>query len=247
MNRVKPRVFSNEELAAVKEAERHKAQGQQNFEAIYGSKAPVSLVVSNEEIRNSLQALSPENLLALKKYASKEEIEALKKAQDTISTNPTVKKTDVYVPSKNQGVAPMTTTENPVLPEIKEEEKKDTIDRLVDQMLLDGLKTPSVEYLRQCKAIHGDLFVLPLYSKVYIYRYLKRQEWSQLNIDPTFNKLTEIQQNELLFDKCLIWPQLNPIEKAASPAGLTETIVEQIKLQSCFINPNAVAEMTFKL
>jgi len=108
---------------------------------------------------------------------------------------------------------------------------------------------PSVKDLINWKRIHGDLFVLPLeeLGQAYIYRYLKRQEWTQLMAQGTFEKLTAEQIDDLLFDKCVLWPSLGPMEKAGLPAGLIPTMVTQIRVHSLWLDPGQLVNLTVRL
>jgi hypothetical protein len=106
---------------------------------------------------------------------------------------------------------------------------------------------PHIDVLRQWKALHGDIFLLPIDDKVYIYRYLKRQEWAQMQANPELEGLRNDQQEDILFHKCLLWPPMPPEAIAAMPAGGITMLVEQIRIQSLFLDPLQVASLTLKL
>lgn len=101
--------------------------------------------------------------------------------------------------------------------------------------------------LRQWKGMHGSVFVLNIQDKVYIYRYIKRQEWAQLQASDSFNNMTPVQQEDAIVERCLLWPEMNPINKAAMPAGAPSMLAEQIRIQSMFLDPVQVANITLKL
>jgi len=106
---------------------------------------------------------------------------------------------------------------------------------------------PTAAQLMQWKANHGDVFILPVAEKTYIYRYLKRLEWVKMQTEEQFGNMNPLETEEYVFDKCLLWPTINPLKKATLPAGLISTLSDQIRLNSMFLNPEALAQMTIKL
>ena len=108
-------------------------------------------------------------------------------------------------------------------------------------------KIPNGDVLWQWKQVCGDIYVILLDDKVFIYRYLKRQEWVQIQANPAWAQMRTDQQEDSIFNKCLLWPQMDTVEKAALPAGSVEMIVQQIRMQSMFLDPMYVAQNTIKL
>ena len=107
---------------------------------------------------------------------------------------------------------------------------------------------PSKETLAQWKGMHGDLFFLQLGDELLIYRYLKRQEWMQLNHDESWVNLEEAKRNEGLFARCVLFPVFQPHELLLRPAGFVDTVVQQIEMQSMFMDPVQIAaNQTLKL
>lgn len=107
---------------------------------------------------------------------------------------------------------------------------------------------PSKQQLAQWKAMHGDLFFLQLGEELIIYRYLKCQEWIQLNHDEVWVKLEEDKRNEGLFERCVLWPGFAPHELLLRPAGFVDAVVQQIEMQSMFMDPMSIAvNSTLKL
>jgi len=107
---------------------------------------------------------------------------------------------------------------------------------------------PSKADLQQWKSIHGNIFFLQLDNEVFIYRYLKRQEWVQLNADPVWAKLNQDQKNEKLFIRCVLFPAFGPLDLLGREAGLIDAVVGQIEMQSMFVDPYALAaNSTIKL
>lgn len=137
--------------------------------------------------------------------------------------------------------------------ETKEEQlilSEDPIQRL--QQVAELLKeqhhdAPSKEKLAEWKQNHGDIFILPVGEKTYIYRYLKRIEWIKMQTEEQFASMNTLQTEEYVFDKCILWPQIPALQKASLPAGLISTLSEQIRINSMFLNPEALAQMTIKL
>lgn len=103
------------------------------------------------------------------------------------------------------------------------------------------------EILKQWKQMHGSVFVLNIQDKVYLYRYIKRQEWAQLQASESFANMTPIQQEDSIVERCMLWPEMSPIVKASMPAGAPSMLAEQIRIQSMFLDPVQVANITLKL
>jgi hypothetical protein len=106
---------------------------------------------------------------------------------------------------------------------------------------------PSPEQLYAWKQGHGDIFLLNIGEKVFVYRYLKRQEWMQMNSNPQFANMTELQIEDMIFNKCVLWPNIDTISAAALPANTVGMIVQQIRIQSYFLDPAYVATLTIKI
>lgn len=106
---------------------------------------------------------------------------------------------------------------------------------------------PLASTLLQWKRDHGEIFLLNIGTHSYIYRYIKRQEWLQLLADENFNKATDEQNNERIFDRCCLWPRPDSIQMATLPAGAPAMIVQQIRIQSFFLEPSYVANLTIKV
>lgn len=108
-------------------------------------------------------------------------------------------------------------------------------------------KAPKEGQLRAWKETHGNIYILPIEERIFIYRYLKRQEWVQLQTSDSFSKMRPDQQDDLIFNKCVLWPKLEPIQIAGLPANTVTLISEQVRLQSLFLNPIEVASITIKI
>lgn len=106
---------------------------------------------------------------------------------------------------------------------------------------------PTAVQLTQWKAQHNDIFVITIAEKTYIYRYLKRLEWMRMQTEEQFIKMSPMETEEYVFDKCLLYPHISPLDKPKLPAGLISTLSDQIRLNSMFLNPEALAQMTIKL
>lgn len=137
--------------------------------------------------------------------------------------------------------------------EEQEEEQGLTGDPMTDLQTMAGwikadhADAPSFEQLVDWRRQHGKLFFLPFEDKVFVYRYMKRQEWIQMKADESLGKLNEEQLQENVFDRCVLWPNLNQIEKAVGAAGLIPSVYEQIQHASMFQNPESLAMRTVKI
>jgi len=110
-----------------------------------------------------------------------------------------------------------------------------------------GGNAPGPEQLFQWKQQSGDIFVLPLGERTFVYRYLKRAEWNKIQADESMQRMTELQLDDYLFDRCVLWPRLSVQEKAFLPAGLIGAVCEQIRINSVFVPPERLAQFTIKL
>jgi len=106
---------------------------------------------------------------------------------------------------------------------------------------------PNAAALREWKRMHGNVFILQIDEYVFIYRYLKRQEWAQLQVNEGFHNMRVDQQEDYISEKCTLWPKFNPHTKGGLPAGAASMLNEQIRLQSMFLDPMQVANITIKL
>lgn len=107
---------------------------------------------------------------------------------------------------------------------------------------------PSPQQLLDWKAkCGGEIFILYLFDKAYIYRALRRKEFTTLMSDEAYQKLDNFQREEHLVDRCLLWPKLSIVDKAASPAGLYSTLFNEVQSNSMFLDPQTCAALTVKL
>jgi hypothetical protein len=158
---------------------------------------------------------------------------------------------------KLQGVLPMEeeTTVNPnqeTPEEIPSEDvpPEDPIEKIkwvATRLKEVDVNAPDAKQLGDWKNMHGNIFLFQISDDIYVYRYLKRQEWSQMMANPALQKMTQIQISDIIVEKCLLYPRLTPERKAFMPAGAPDTIAEQIKMQSQFLDPVQVANITIKL
>ena len=106
---------------------------------------------------------------------------------------------------------------------------------------------PNVNALAAWKQVHGEIFVTPIDDRTFVHRYLKRQEWSQMLVNEDFQKMNDLQTEEYIFDKCILWPGYTSQQKAALPAGIISTMSQAIRLSSGFLNAEALIQFTIKL
>jgi hypothetical protein len=163
------------------------------------------------------------------------------------------------IPEENQFEAPslpaqQTFTDVPdsVSPEAEEPEEmplspEEKLRQIAAAMRETTPNSPSFETLTKWKGMHGDIYLLNIEDKIYIFRYIKRQEWLQLRAQESWNKMSQDQQEDHVFDRCLLFPKLDPVAKAGLPAGIVGLIAEQIRFQSMFLDPVQVANITIKL
>lgn len=106
---------------------------------------------------------------------------------------------------------------------------------------------PNAETLRYWKQVHGGIFVTQVEDLVFVYRFIKRQEDIQMRANPQLSAMTQAQIDEMLFDRCVLWPKFTQVEKAMLPCGAIGMVNDQIKLRSLYLDPQYVASITLKL
>lgn len=106
---------------------------------------------------------------------------------------------------------------------------------------------PVPEQLAQWKQVHGDIFILYMFDKAFVYRYLKRAEWIKMNLDESFQNMRQDQIEDYIFDRCVLWPTFGVAEKARLPAGTVPSLSEQIRMNSMFVDPARLSQFTVKL
>jgi hypothetical protein len=146
-------------------------------------------------------------------------------------------------PMEEQEMAPEATEDLPP------EDPEKFLEWTAEKMKEINPDAPNAPTLKRWKQMHGDIFVLniPGTEYLFIYRYLKRQEFQQLQANPAFQKMTEIQQEDDLFNRCVLWPQMDPIKMGSLPAGIPSMLSAQIQLQSGFVDPVHVAKSTIRI
>lgn len=106
---------------------------------------------------------------------------------------------------------------------------------------------PTADQIKEWRRLHGGAYLTQIEDRVFIYRYLKRQEYIQINANPRSAELSEDAVDEDIFNRCLLWPRYNNIQALGMPAGGIPMIVQQIRLRSLFLDPNYVAQITIKI
>jgi len=231
----KRRVAVNpQEEARVRRAEALKAAGDKSFESVYGSREPESFSVTEDlsaiqevagmvpDPAQRLQAPLPTTFGAAEPISQPQPVPVLQ--PEPIAEAP---------------------AEDPAMELSADPEKR--MEQVVAILQKIHPNPPSADMLRQWKQMHGEVYITNIESYVFIYRYLKRQEHIQILANPRINEMQDHQVEEMLFDRCVVWPSMDPIRKAGLPAGAMNAIVAQIKMHSMFLDPAYVAQMTLKL
>jgi hypothetical protein len=111
-----------------------------------------------------------------------------------------------------------------------------------------GANAPTEQVLQQWKQTYKNIFILDLdEDNFFIYRYLNRQEWQQINANPSWSKMTSAQQEDHIVMKCLLFPRFSIEDKARLPAACFTMLSEQIQIQSMFLPAAEVARVTMKI
>lgn len=106
---------------------------------------------------------------------------------------------------------------------------------------------PTADMLKEWRRLHGGIYLTQIEDRVFIYRYLKRQEYTQINANPKVAELSEDDVDEDIFKRCLLWPRYSQLQTLGMPAGAIPMIVQQVRLRSLFLDPGYVAQITIKI
>jgi hypothetical protein len=155
---------------------------------------------------------------------------------------PTAPQAEAVVPTPPAPEAPA-----PPLGEDLPEDPNEKLQKVADLLATLSPDAPAVEHLATWKQTYGSVFVLRLEDRAFVYRYLNRQEWIQLMSSESFNSLASHLQEEQIFDRCVLWPRYDQMAKYYLPAGTMSLMVDQIRIQSMFLDPASVAQLAVRL
>lgn len=247
-----------EESAMAAKADQLLNQGKVDFESVYGPKIAGSF--------NAQAEMNLTNEVHMSNNKPKTRISTNKTAP--VATAPAAVE-PMVAPTADATVSagfsmPEATTEMPkipvtnlgpdnVEPEAKKEveEKELTIEEKCEELSKFVKKVTDyvvpIQTLLNWKQMHGDLFMLHMGERVFLFRYLKRQEWAQMKANPQFDEMTELQREEDIYNRCLLFPKVDAIKQAGDAANIMGMIAEQVKLQSFFLDEMYVAQMVIKI
>jgi len=235
-------------------------QGKRNFESVYGSKAVGSFdlnkdmtamgsvkIMTPEQIKQNAQAGAIPDSTILEMPVSQPNVEM---PQDKPTPQPDDTLQNLWMSETNEQIPFDEWVESKKVGNKEDELSEDPVKRA--EQIAEFIKkthpnAPTAQMLQSWRQMHGDIFMLNVADRIYIYRYLKRQEWIQINSNPKMNELTDMQIEEDMFKRCTLWPQLDMIQMAGMPAGAISMVVQQIRIQSLFLDPSYVAQLTVKI
>jgi len=110
-----------------------------------------------------------------------------------------------------------------------------------------GSRAPTEAHLRQWKQMHGNVFVLKIDETIFLYRYIKRQEWKQILADPSWNVYSDEQKEDFVATRFTLFPPFRAETQGGLAAGTAPLLAEQVRIHSLFLDPAAVAGITVKL
>ncbi len=232
-----------EEMRRAQVAEHLKQAGSKNFESVYGATTPGSFDFSNDmaQMQEELGMVGMNPEVSVPPEAPKPVTRPVVK--QVARPRPTVPVQPVQAPPEE----PEEVLEEESAGEELSDDPEKRLEQISTALKKMNPNAPHADILRSWKQMHGEIFITNIDDYVFIYRYLKRQEHIQLQASPRINEMLEHQVEEMLFDKCILWPQMDALRKAGLPAGAMNAIVAQIKMRSMFLDPGYVAQMTFKL
>lgn len=107
---------------------------------------------------------------------------------------------------------------------------------------------PTEAELEALKAKHGDIYLVSLSEKEnFLFRALKRREWSDLMQRFEKAKLTDRQRTEGIVMAGVVWPVMNQANINILTAGAPETIRNLILEASNFMEPEKAVMLVRKL
>ena len=209
-------------------------QGRKDFESVYGEKTPGSF-----SLKNDIKAMEEVNMMARNKSTQPKAAPQ----QANVPEMPVQQQPPIQAPVEQ----PPVLDQEEETPDQWSDDPQERIAQVANVLRKLNPNAPTVELLQSWKQMHGDIFLLNIEDKIFIYRFLKRQEWIQINANPQIEEMTEHMMEDLIFDKCVLWPQYDMIAKASMPAGAMSMVYQQVRIRSLFLDPAYVAQLTFKI
>jgi hypothetical protein len=245
-------VQSAEEAQRSNIADQLRAKGERDFESVYGNTQGTQFNLAEDMAAQRGVKMMTQEQLDKNLNAGKE---------DQLQMPNGVEFTP-EVSAAPPELAATELTEEMLPTEIPNPEQKETKQQQEEQLSEDPAKraeqvaeflaskfqnAPTADLLQQWRKLHGGIFMLHVADRIFIYRYLKRQEWAQINANPKVSEQSEDDIEENIFNRCMLWPVYNQLQKAGMPAGAVSMVVQQIRLQSLFLDPSYVATLTIKI
>lgn len=114
-------------------------------------------------------------------------------------------------------------------------EKKQREDTIMKTFLSLEQK-PTEQDIESWKKLYGEVYLMSLGERMnFIFRPIKRVEWRQLMSKA--GKLSEIQQTEMIVQKAVVWPKLQPKDVQVLTGGAPEALRDVILEASHFMPP----------
>lgn len=138
--------------------------------------------------------------------------------------------------------------DTPATPPVQEEPKEE--EKNLSQIMADIAGSPDQTQIEAWKQQHGEIFCSgfsPL--EMYVFRPLTRVEFVQIQtvMQSPDNQLTQLDLEEQIVQRCLLWGSPVGITALTSKAGSMTTLHEQILQNSNFINPAMASALVMKL
>jgi len=258
-------VASAEEARLASIAEQMKIKGggvrtkpDANFEAIYGSTSPGSFSVSND-----LQQLSEATGIDSEQLISYSGMIQPEEQVEESNWLPPMQEQEVLQMSTKDANIPLEAVTNMGPTNTEEEQKKQEevkppltpaekaleLSKYIQAYFKErglSVPVPGPQLIMQWKQMHGDICLLTINDKLFLFRYLKRQEYIQMMAAANWDAMKEHERDDILCEKCLLYPTMTLIEKAGLPANALGMLSAQIKLQSLFLDEMFVSSLVMK-
>ncbi len=260
MGKKRPVVQSAEEAHRSAIADQLRNAGDKNFERVYGQRQPGAFSLNKDmDAMGGVKMMTPEQIAKNKQAGAETQMpveeEHIPVVPPGVDFVPESTPSELQSPELDESMLPPEPPAEEQPAEEQKQEKQEQLsedpDKRAEQVAEFLAKTfpssPTADQLKEWRRLHGGAFMVHISDRVFIFRYLKRQEWIQINANPKAGELTEDDVELDIFNRCMLWPHYGQIQMAGMPAGGIGMVVQQIRLQSLFLDPSYVAQMTIKI
>lgn len=225
---------------------------EESLKTLQAARAKLGIAEVEEQPKKVKRDLNPKKAKAPEAktpgliYKKKEEIEQIKEVKE-------IKPKEVKMPENVKDEMDFDAEMEALEEKIKDPEVS-TRDRIVEALAkIPG--APDEKVIGRWKLEHGqDGVHVTVFSEreIYIYRHLTRSQWTK--VQEMINKMQTVKSNvsedelkEKVVRHCILWPKLEMEWTYSSRAGVLDALYQAIMLQSYFLSPQQVAQLSSEL